>query len=89
MKRIHNILEHLHKSFTSDKGGYSARKLTSFGFFALAVFIHGKYLNQNNAFDFLCVDVAMILLLLGIVTIQNLIEFKNGKTDTTKSGTID
>lgn len=78
-EKINKVLGHIHESFTNSKVGYSARKLTSFGFFALAVFIHAKYCNIHNAFDFLCVDVAMILLLLGIVTIQNLIEFKNGK----------
>ena len=77
-EHIKNILHHVHESFTNSKVGYSARKLTSFGFFALAIFIHAKYCNIHNAFDFLCVDLAMILLLLGIVTIQNLIEFKIG-----------
>ena len=79
-EHIKKILHHVHESFTNSKAGYSARKLSSFGFFALAVFIHSKYANIQNAFDFLCVDCAMILLLLGIVTIQNLIEFKNGKS---------
>lgn len=80
MKRLHNMIDHLHGSLTTNKDGYSARKLSAFLFMGLTVFIHAKYLSKETAYEFLIVDCAMILILLGIVTIQNIIEFKNGKT---------
>lgn len=80
MKRIHNVLNHIHGSLTTNKDGYSARKLSAFLFMGLVVFIHAKYLSNESAYEFLIVDCAMILILLGIVTIQNIIEFKNGTT---------
>jgi len=77
-KHIQEVFHHIHRSFTNDKTGYSARKLSSFWFMILVTFIHCKYCNQQTAYDFLLADCAMILLLLGIVTVQNVIEFKNG-----------
>jgi len=77
-KHIQEVFHHIHRSFTNDKTGYSARKLSSFWFMCLVTFIHAKYCSPVTAYDFLVADCIMILLLLGIVTVQNIIEFKNG-----------
>jgi hypothetical protein len=81
MKKIKEIINNLLDSFSNSQAGFSARKLSSFAFMILAYFIHWEFCTKDNAYDFLLVDLAMVLLLLGIVTVQNLIEFKNGKNN--------
>lgn len=67
-------------TFSNDKRGHSARKWTAFATMICVAFLHYKFANQENAYKFLCADLLFILLLLGIVTAQNLIELKLGKS---------
>lgn len=63
------------------ENGFSGRKLTALTTMALVVFIHLKYISKENAIEALMIDCGFILILLGIVTMQQITEFKNGKTD--------
>lgn len=74
-----NLIQNLIGSFNTKPGdGFAARKLSAFMCFCLVVFIHVKFCNDQNAFDFLIADYSVGLLLLSIVTIQDIIKLKNG-----------
>lgn len=73
-----NIAENLIKSFTTEKGGFAARKLTAFAIMVCVAYIHFKYVDITIAVEVLIVDLASVLLCLGLVTASNLIELKNG-----------
>ena len=65
-------------SFDNVKGqGFSARKLTAFALMICIAFIHFRFVDINNAIEALMIDLSGVLLCLGIVTAQNIIEFKN------------
>ena len=71
------IINNLLGSFDNLKGGFSARKLTAFAFVVMSAFIHLKYVNHDNAIEALIVDVSCVLVALGIITAQNIIDFRN------------
>ncbi len=60
------------------KQGFSARKLTAFALMVCIAFIHFKYVDKDNAIEAMIIDLSGVLLCLGIVTAQNIIEFKQG-----------
>lgn len=74
MKTIDNLI----KSFTNDKGGFSARKLTAFALMVCVAYIHYNYVDLSIAVEVLIIDLSAVLLCLGLVTASNLIELKNG-----------
>jgi len=84
-----NILERFINSFDTKNEGFSARKLTAFTFVLLAGYIHYEYVNVDNAIEALIIDSATALLCLGIITAQNIINFKNGREDKTNEQTED
>jgi len=71
------VLADLYNSFFNNKQGLSARKLSAFSLMLCVFYLHYKYVDISNAFDFLVADLCGIMLLLGIVTAQNIIELKN------------
>ncbi len=73
-----NIWDNLVKSFTTEKGGFAARKLTAFSFMVCIAFVHWTALNKDNVQVFLWVDLCGVMLSLGLVTAGNIIELKNG-----------
>jgi len=75
------IVDNLIKSFTTEKGGFAARKLTAFALMICIAYIHIKHCTPENAVEFLIIDLAGVLLCLGLVTASNLIELKNGKKE--------
>ena len=75
MKKVFNQIV---DSFHNEKKCFSARKLTAFFFGIMAGYIHYEYVNKDNCIDALMIDVLVILIALGIVTAQNVIELKNG-----------
>ena len=76
MKMINKLLG----SFDNVKGqGFSARKLTAFALMLCIAFIHFRFVDINNAIEALMIDLSGVLLCLGIVTAQNIIELKNNK----------
>lgn len=72
------VINDLIKSFTNDKGGFSARKLTAFALMVCVAYIHYKYVDLSIAVEVLIIDLCAVLLCLGLVTASNLIELKNG-----------
>lgn len=72
------ILDNLINSFTTEKGGFAARKLTAFAFMLCIVYVHYSSLSKENVEVFLWVDLCGVMLCLGLVTAGNLIELKNG-----------
>lgn len=75
------ILNGVLGTFTNNSDGWSARKVTAFWFTVLATYVHYKHMNDNNAVEFLTIDVIVILLSLAIVTAEHVISLKNGKKE--------
>jgi hypothetical protein len=71
---IYNFL----KSFDNSEGGFSARKLTAFGLMVLITYTHYKYVDLSNAIEAILIDLAGVLIALGIITMEQVIKFKNG-----------
>ena len=74
------MIKNLIDSLKNNGAGFSGRKLS-----ALVGVITGVYLTifkipLENQLDALMVWLGFSLLCLGIVTVQNIIDFKNGKT---------
>jgi hypothetical protein len=72
-----NIVKKLLASFDTKTDGFSARKLTAFGYFMLVTFLHIViYLKDKTdfLFEFLIVDTVAILTLLSVITVQKLID---------------
>lgn len=77
------VIDNLIKSFTTERGGFAARKLTAFALMVCVAYIHLKYVDLSIAVEVLIIDLSAVLLCLGLVTASNLIELKNGKKDAT------
>jgi hypothetical protein len=75
------MIKDLLNSFKNDKIGYSGRKLSAFIGVATAIYLTIFKIPLENQLDALMVWLSFSLLCLGIVTVQNIIEFKNGKKD--------
>lgn len=63
---------------TKPSNGFAARKLSALLCFALAAYLHVKYCTPENALNFLICDYIVALLLLAIITVQDVIKLKNG-----------
>ena len=72
------VLKNIFYSFTAGGDSWSARKLTAFVFVIFILYIHIKYVNENNAFDILIIDITSVLLLLSVITIEQIIRLKIG-----------
>lgn len=79
MKQLYTNLVN---SFKNSRDGFSGRKLTAFSLIVCIYWVHYKYVNHDNATEVLIIDLCGVLISLGIVTAQNIIELKNGKTNT-------
>jgi hypothetical protein len=62
--------------------GFDPRKLTAWAIVALAGYSHIHYVDQTVIVETLIVDYCAIGVLLGIVTMEQVIKLKAGKTDT-------
>lgn len=68
-------------SFENSKEGFSGRKLSAFTGVMMAVAVTLFYLAEKDMLSALYAWLLFALICLGIVTIGNLIELKNGKKD--------
>ncbi len=68
-------------SFENSKDGFSGRKLSAFAGVMMAVAVTLFYLAEKDMLSALYAWLLFALICLGIVTIGNLIELKNGKKD--------
>lgn len=71
---LYGMVDALHTRPT----GFSARKLTALVIVCCIVYIHAKFVEAGNSVTVLVYDMLFVLLLLGIVTIDQLYRFKNG-----------
>ena len=79
------LFKNIHDSFFNNDSGFSSRKLTAFSLMVCIAFIHYKYIDITNAIEALTIDLCGVLIALGIVTAQNIIELKNGKQNGTET----
>jgi hypothetical protein len=76
------MIDKLIGSFDNVKGqGFSARKLTSFALMLCIAFIHFRFVDNSNAIEALIIDLSGVLLCLGIITAQNVIELRNNSNN--------
>jgi ATP:corrinoid adenosyltransferase len=61
--------------------GFDPRKLTAWAIVALAGYAHVHYVDQTVIVETLIVDYLFIALLLGIVTMEQVIKFRASKTE--------
>jgi hypothetical protein len=77
MKRI---IDNLIGSFdTVKENGFSARKLSAFALMICIAFVHFKWVNHDNVAEVLIIDLCGVLILLGLVTAQNVLDYKNSE----------
>ncbi len=67
-------------SIDNHKDGASGRKLTAIAIVALIIQGHQKYLTKENYYDILFLDVCFVCILLGIVTIEQIIKLFAAKS---------
>ena len=73
-----NIIENIINSLNNTDSGFSARKLTAFALMILIAYVHYKYVDLSNAIEAILIDLGGVLLLLGIVTFEQIIRFREG-----------
>ena len=78
---IKDIFKKLFNSLDNHTLGYSGRKLSALAGVITAIYITVHLLPMDAQLHALYVWLLFALLCLGIVTIQNVIELKNGKTE--------
>lgn len=74
-----NFIQKLISSFENNKEGFSGRKLSAFFCFLTAFYISVYQVPSEYKLECVYAWLAVALLCLGIVTVQNILEFKNGK----------
>jgi hypothetical protein len=77
MKRIINNL--IGSFDTVKENGFSARKLSAFALMVCIAFVHLKWVNHENVAEVLIIDLCGVLILLGLVTAQNVLDYKNSE----------
>jgi hypothetical protein len=70
------LLNSLIKSFENSPQGFSARKLSAFVLMTCVVYLHYRYVNTTVVVDIVLIDLCFVLLLLGIITVQNIIDLR-------------
>lgn len=74
-----NLFNKLLASFDNDTHGFSARKLSGFFSVVLAGYICVKEVSAINVENLTIIWLAFACICLGMITVQQLIEFKDGK----------
>ena len=74
------MIKNLIDSLKNNSNGFSGRKLSAFVGVLTAIYLTIFKIPLENQLETLMVWLSFSLLCLGIVTVQNVIEFKNGKT---------
>lgn len=82
---MENPITNILNSFKNNSLGYSGRKMSALAGVLTAIYITVRLLPINDQLHALYVWLLFSLLCMGIVTIQNVIELKNG---TSKSTTV-
>lgn len=77
--KIMQIVNWFASSVDNHTAGPSGRKLTAITFMALIIHGHAKYVNKDNYYDVLITYEVVICLLLGIITVEQIIKFFGDK----------
>jgi len=73
------ILNNVLLSLSTEKGGYSARKLSALVSVITAIYITGRFGDERNVVELTMVWLSFGLLLLGVVTMEQLISLRTGQ----------
>lgn len=76
-KLIQNILN----SFNTSTGGFSARKLSAFAGVVTGIYITVHEIPKEFLIEALYAWLAFALLCLGIITVEQVLRFKNGSNE--------
>lgn len=76
---IRGFILNVLSSFNTDKGGYSARKLSAFVSILMGGYVTGRYGDGQNVVELTMVWLSFALLLLGVVTIEQLVSLRVGR----------
>lgn len=79
------IINNIIKSFTTEKGGFSSRKLSAFAGVMTAIYVTTLLLPKSEQINALYAWLLFALACLGLIRIEQIIELKNGKSNDTKS----
>jgi hypothetical protein len=82
------ILKSIYESFTNAPGGFSARKLSAFYCLVIGTVATFKFGSNANSTELTVIWVLAAFLFLGIITFQQITDFRNGNTTITKSKTV-
>lgn len=77
------LVEDIYNSFHNKPDGFSARKLSAFAGVTVAVIVTMRFCNDKILTDVITVWLVFSLLCLGIITLQQVIDFRGGKSTTT------
>lgn len=79
-----NLYQKLIKSFDNEPGGFSARKASAFvAVVAASLPMTYKYTDSDNLADIILIWLGFALLCLGIVTAEQIVKIRQGKSITT------
>lgn len=81
-----NLLIKLIASFDNSKDGFSGRKLSAFVAVVLGVILSVKYCDKDILDETLIIWLSFASLCLGLVTMQQIIDLKNGKKEVPNDG---
>ena len=76
-----NIINDIWASFNNHELGMSARKATAFSLMICIFYLHLKFVDSVNVIEVMILDLCGVALMLGIVTIEQIIKFKNGENN--------
>lgn len=79
--KVKEVISNLLKSFTTDSGGFSARKLSAFAGVLTAIYVTLVLLPKTEQINALYAWLCFALLCLGIVTFEQIIRLKEGNKD--------
>lgn len=78
-KKIKWFFFNLFNALFNDANGFSLRKCISLVVVKVGLYIQIINTDKSNLTSVLIIDFSFAALLIGIVTVQNIIDFKNGK----------
>ena len=82
---IKELFNNTLKSLTSKDDGFSFRKLASLVVLGLVIYLHIKYVNNENVTSFLAYDFGFIAVLLGLLNLDRFVQARfGGNTSSTE-----
>lgn len=77
------FIDDIYNSFHNKPEGFSARKLSAFAGVVVAIIATFRFCDEKVLINVITVWLIFALLCLGIITLQQVIDFKAGKSSTT------